>query len=396
MAEPVSPLRIAVVHPFHWHDVPRGGERYVADLAWWLARQGHAVDVITGTDGEPGTEIVDGATIRRVRHVLGRAILGHSMARADSFGIAVHRALRRGSWDVVHAMTPTAALSARAARHRTLLTVMGQPTPEQYAGRAANRLITGQAVRRASGVAAFSQPAAQQVEAMFGRVCDVLPLGVRLEAFRPNLEPRVGPPRLLFAGAPDVERKGLAVALAAMPAILDARPDARLVVPGDREVVRRHAQAVGCEQTEVLAAVDALGQQPMSAMAEIYRGATISVLPARWEALGISLVESLACGTPIVCWDEAGPPTIVGNHDVGVVAPVGRVDALARAMLDAIKLAAHPQTPQRCHDRARAWDWDLVVGPAHDCHYRDLVNRSAGRPPTGRRDRRRRGLAGRR
>src|SRR5439155_26035519 len=44
-----GPLRIAVVHPFSWPEVRRGGERYLDDLVWYLTEAGHAVDVITGT-----------------------------------------------------------------------------------------------------------------------------------------------------------------------------------------------------------------------------------------------------------------------------------------------------------------------------------------------------------
>src|SRR5207253_2517602 len=31
----VRPLRVALVHPYSWPDVRRGGERYLADLAWY-------------------------------------------------------------------------------------------------------------------------------------------------------------------------------------------------------------------------------------------------------------------------------------------------------------------------------------------------------------------------
>ena len=40
-------MRLALVHPFHWDDVRRGGERYFGDLARWMARHGHEVEVIT-------------------------------------------------------------------------------------------------------------------------------------------------------------------------------------------------------------------------------------------------------------------------------------------------------------------------------------------------------------
>ena len=37
-------MRVALIHPFSWPDIRRGGERYLHDLAWYLTGQGHEVD----------------------------------------------------------------------------------------------------------------------------------------------------------------------------------------------------------------------------------------------------------------------------------------------------------------------------------------------------------------
>ena len=44
-------MYVALVHPYSWPEVKRGGERYLADIAWYLGEAGHTVDVITGTSG---------------------------------------------------------------------------------------------------------------------------------------------------------------------------------------------------------------------------------------------------------------------------------------------------------------------------------------------------------
>src|SRR5439155_15671482 len=61
-------MRVGLVHPFSWPEVRRGGERYLDDLAWYLASAGHDVTVITGTNGEPGEGEVHGARVRKLRH----------------------------------------------------------------------------------------------------------------------------------------------------------------------------------------------------------------------------------------------------------------------------------------------------------------------------------------
>lgn len=366
-------LRIALVHPYHWHDVRRGGERYFADLAWHLTAAGHHVDVITGTWGEPSITDDDGVTVRRVRHAMRRRLEARGVSVVDTFGVAVLPVLRKERYDVVHAMTPTTAVAARLTRQRTLMTALGHPTPEQFGLRPLDRRIAAAGFRAAHVRAAFSAASAQQVRQMFGRDCIVLPLGVRTADFPPELSPRVGPPRLLFAGFPGDPRKGVETALLAMPRVLDVHPDARLLLPGERAHHERLHDRLGADRERVLAAVDDLGVLPMTQMPALYRSATVSLLPSIWEALGISLVESLASGTPAVCSDDGGMPSIVSKSEVGAVVPPGDPGALAAGLLHAIELARDPGTPAACAAHARNWDWTEHVGPEHERVYASMT-----------------------
>jgi phosphatidylinositol alpha-mannosyltransferase len=376
-------LRVALVHPFHWADVARGGERYVADLAWWLSKRGHEVDVITGTDGGRDVRTEDGATIRRVPHLLPRRLRRRGVSAVDTFGLPAFPALLRHRYDVVHAMVPAAAIASRLAGQRTLLTALGHPTPEQFGHRPFDRSLARTGIAMAHLTAAFSEASAAQVRMMFNTECVVLPLGVRQADFAPRLDARTGPPRLLFAGFPGAERKGIDVALRALPRVLDEFPDARLVVPGERHHHEWAHASLGADLDRVLGAVDDVGVQPMHAMPKLFRSATVSLLPARWEALGIAVVESLACGTPAVCADDGGTPGILSDPQVGVVVPYGDPTGLAAGLAAAIRLARDPRTPARCVEHATRWDWDRSVGPMHEATYRRLSRavRSSGPSP---------------
>src|SRR5207302_7451408 len=132
-------------------------------------------------------------------------------------------------------------------------------------------------------------------------------------------------------------RKGLAAALDAFAGLLTTRPDARLVLsgPGDQAAAVTRLGPT---------AVEALGLGDLDDVGSRYRDATITVLPARHEAFGLALVESLACGTPVVCSDDGGMPEIVGPPEAGcglVVRP-DDIAALARALDDAIALSHAP------------------------------------------------------
>lgn len=371
-------MRIALVHPFHWDDVRRGGERYFGDLARWMAARGHAVEVVTGTHGPARTEVDGGLTVVRLPHRLPERLARRRVSLVDAFGPTAFAHLRGRRFDLVHALTPTAAIAARLARQRVLLTALGHPTRDQFGARPGDLLLARAGARAAGSCAAFSDASARQVQELLGRPALTLPLGVVAADFPVAPGPRTGPPRLLLAGFPGDPRKGVDRALRALDQVLDVHPDARLLLPGTPQ---DRAHVTGPVSARVLAATDDLGVQPMEAMPALYRDATVAFLPSTHEALGISLVESLASGTPVVATRDGGMPSIVSDPRVGrlfegsATVPASSDDGLAAALLEAIDLARDPATSAVCAAHARGWDYDAVVGPLHEQVYARLVTR---------------------
>jgi phosphatidylinositol alpha-mannosyltransferase len=354
-------MRIAIVHPFTWVDVRRGGERYAHDLTWWLAKQGHDVDYVTGGPAH-SIEEVDGARIVRLHHRHGERLTGWGMDKTQTFGPTALPWLIRNRYDVVHAFVPSAAVAARTARQRTVFTAIGHPTPESV-GRARRGLSI--AVRAAHVTTALSFSAAQALEDITMRNVRVVNPGVRLDAFTPDLTARTGPARLLFAAQAGAPRKRVEDLVAAMPRVLDALPDARLVIGGGGALPTPPPQRVA-------EAIDDIGVGELADVPQRYRDATVTVLPSEDEAFGLVLVESLACGTPVVACRSGGMPDIVSSDDVGALVPVGDVAALAEAIIATCKLASDPETPARCAHHAMRWGWD-TVGPDHLAAYEAAI-----------------------
>jgi hypothetical protein len=73
-------------------------------------------------------------------------------------------------------------------------------------------------------------------------------------------------------------------------------------------------------------------------------------------------------------------PEIVDDPCIGVTFSPRDAGALAGAIDAAMDLAADPGTPERCTRHARRWDWETVVGPAHEACYRGLVARRRATP----------------
>lgn len=371
-------LRIALVHPYSWPEVRRGGERYLADLTWYLRCAGHRVDVITATDGAASVERAGDSIVRRVRNPARPRLERRGFKREDGFAVAALLPLLRSRYNVVHALTPAAALAAIAAGQRTIYTVLGHLAPELVAEHpVAQQRLFRAAVRRAHVVAALSRAAADAVEASFGRRAAVLSPGVRFDSFPLEANPRGDRAGILFPAFTSNPHKGLETLLRAFGDVRSHFPDARLVLtgPGDPSwaFARLGGGAVAPEGVEVRG-VGALQDVP-----RFYREAAVTVLPSLYEAFGLVLVESLASGTPVVCSRTAGGMAeIVDRPDVGRAVPYADVAALAGALREVIVLARDPLTPRRCRKHARRWSWERV-GPEHEALYRAV----AGGPRRG-------------
>jgi glycosyltransferase involved in cell wall biosynthesis len=384
-------VRIAIVHPYPWPEVRRGAERYLDDLSRYLIRQGHDVIIVTGAvrrapegaEPAPRTEHrTDGVTIeRRTRVGGGRAAGRFGVTEVETFGAMVLAPLIRLRPDVVHALTPTGALAGVLVRRPTLYTVLGHPDPGQLGPHALPRAAFRLAVRHATVTATLSRASATALSQSVGGTAVVLPPGVHLGRFPADLTPRTGPPRILFSATLTDDRKRVELAVAAFARLFESRPDARLALSGQGNP-RRALVAAAAFGDCVASAVDVLGPGSPTEVPGRYRAATVTVLPAEHEAFGLSLIESLASGTPAVCTPTGGMPELI-DDTVGCVAAASSPSALGQALCEAVTLAADPKTPTRCVERAARWGWEDTVGPTHEQVYADLAARRSVRNDAG-------------
>ena len=92
--------------------------------------------------------------------------------------------------------------------------------------------------------------------------------------------------------------------------------EASLVVGGSRRVEGPGVEFVGYRTGE--------------ALADLYRGAIAYVDPSLYEGFGLQALESLACGTPVICSNVTSLPEVVG--DAGMLLDPLDVDGFAAAM----------------------------------------------------------------
>jgi glycosyltransferase involved in cell wall biosynthesis len=67
-------------------------------------------------------------------------------------------------------------------------------------------------------------------------------------------------------------------------------------------------------------------------LATLYRNATLYVVSSDEEGLGLTILEAMASGRPVVSTACGGPSTTVVEGETGLLVPVGDAAALAEAM----------------------------------------------------------------
>jgi L-malate glycosyltransferase len=70
---------------------------------------------------------------------------------------------------------------------------------------------------------------------------------------------------------------------------------------------------------------------------EIAGMADVFLLPSELESFGLSALEAMACGVPVIGSDAGGLPEVVKHAETGFLLPVGDVDGMAARTLEILK-----------------------------------------------------------
>jgi glycosyltransferase involved in cell wall biosynthesis len=165
-------------------------------------------------------------------------------------------------------------------------------------------------------------------------------------------DPHRGEPRALFIGM-DFARKGGLVLLEAWPMVRARVPEAELVIAGPAEPPR-HELPLGIRW---------MGRMDRAGLAELYRSASVFVLPSLFEPYGLVLLEAMGYGLPCIGTKVCAIPEIIEDGVTGRLVPRSEAEPLAGALTE---LLADPETADRMGRAAHAHvlgagTWDHVA-----------------------------------
>jgi glycosyltransferase involved in cell wall biosynthesis len=195
---------------------------------------------------------------------------------------------------------------------------------------------------KATLIACTTPETMRNIPRRYHKKCTVLQ-AIGIEAL-PEIEPSCGdsPVTFLFIGRL-LYWKGLQFALRALPEVLRLYPETRLKVIGkgrDAEWLKTVAKESG-----VANSVEWIPRIPYSEIADQYRHKLGFVFPSLRDSGGMVLLESMACGLPVICLKLGGPGVLV-NQDCGIVIDADKVgeEEIQKALADAmIKFIENPE-----------------------------------------------------
>ncbi|WP_051155281.1 glycosyltransferase family 4 protein [Noviherbaspirillum massiliense] len=355
-----------------------GGQNvYVAQLSRHLARLGYVVDVFTRRDAENQEQVVEWEQNVRVIHVpAGPAQFipkEEMLPFVDQFSRFVVRFARRQKvpYDLFHANFFMSGMVAQQVKQ-----ILGIPFVMTFhaLGRV-RRLSQGQAdsfpdvrfaieerlMQEADRVIAECPQDQSDMEQLYGAPperIDIVPCGFDPDEFWPDTIDARQP---LGIGKDEfvvlqlgrmVPRKGVDNVIRAV-AILkhQYQVQCRLLIVGgntpepDPEATPELGRMMAlAESVGITESVTFTGQRPRDQLRYFYSAANVFVTTPWYEPFGITPLEAMACGTPVVGTAVGGIKSTVVDGETGYLVPPNDPAALAERLA---WLHDHPQIAQR-------------------------------------------------
>ena len=364
-------LRVAIISEHasplaHQGSVDAGGQNvYVLHVAQALARQGHHVDVLTRRDQRSLPTAVDMRPGVRVLHIDAGppefVPKENLLSYMPAFGKEVVRLMRRSlAYDVVHAnFFMSGVVGLRLQRQLNLPLVQ-----TFHALGAVRRLHQKEAdkfpeeriemERRIACeadcvIAECPQDAAdlmQHCGVPASRIAHV-PCGVDLDEFTPGdqraVRQRLNLPQdefIVLQLGRLVPRKGVDNVIRAVARLGEGRPWRLLIVGGEStepdetltpEIGRLRAVA---REAGVQGQVTFVGRRDRDQLKDYYQAADVFVTTPWYEPFGITPLESMACGTPVIGAAVGGIQHTVVDGLTGFLVPPNDPELLAQRLED--------------------------------------------------------------
>jgi glycosyltransferase involved in cell wall biosynthesis len=323
-----------------------GIETHVKEVTSRLSHLGVDVSIATTvTDEAPsGAAIVSGIHVHRHKSWPGNA----------DYGLApdLYSYIRRGQWDLIHIqgvhtfVSPIAMLAALRSNVPYVLTFHtgGHSSRLRNAVRGTQWRLLAPMLRRASrliGVSEFEKHYFSSVLCLSLDRFSVVPNGGHLP-FAPNANDHRDDGKLIVSIGRLERYKGHHRAIAAMPAVLESEPSARLMILGSgpyKDHLCRQADQLGVAGNVEIRSIPSDRREQM---AETLSSASLVVMLSDYEAHPVAAMEAICLRRPMLVFDSTGLRELADRGLATRVDIKSSADQIAQAFVSQLRSPVHP------------------------------------------------------
>ncbi|MCI4317097.1 MAG: glycosyltransferase family 4 protein [Thermoplasmata archaeon] len=360
-ARPLSVLWLNQLDPGHpWAG---GAERHIEEVGRRLVARGHRVTVVAESfEGlSPETDLFGMKILRPVpRGLLHAWVLSNArrLVEDHSVDIVVGDLSKIVPWG---RKSLGGAPLVSVFRHFSGQTIFTEaPFPAAPILWAVERLVP--TFLRRSEIVTESRATASILNDLGAHGAEIsrIPPGVDAARFSPEPSARSPTPLIAYVGR--LKRyKRLEHALRAFSLVRATSPQSEFHIAGggsDHDRLVERARALGLSES-----VRFLGSLSVAEIVQLYRRAWVHVQPSCAEGWGLTALESMACGTPVVAFAAVSLPETVGPLCADLLAADGDVRSLADAMVRGLARPERldPMAAQRLAQYAAGFSWDITA-----------------------------------
>lgn len=246
--------------------------------------------------------------------------------------------IKDGEFDIVHTHGVRAnllgRLAARQAGKKKVITTVHSLLERDYQGavlRLANNLAERATRSLTDHFIAVSQGLKDRLVAggIPAKSISVIHNGIILDAIKPAEKPSIKEAPLVGIVARLHAVKGHRYFIEAAREILLQRPETRFLIVGDgsyRPVLEKLAGSLGVSDKVTFTG---FVEDVYSLMTKL----DLLVISSLWEGFGLTAIEALALGVPVVATEVGGLPEVVQHGETGLLAPPANASALAKSIV---------------------------------------------------------------
>ena len=233
------------------------------------------------------------------------------------------------------------------------------PSLRRYIKLKINPYLEKRMLKRASHIIVLSPHVKEYFSDLKSKIT-VIPNGVDFEEIQNSGQKRdIAHPSIFFAGRLE-KVKGVNILLRAIPHIKRLIPDVKVYIAGSGSEENKLKNLV--KELNLTENVRFLGFISGDAKWSYYKSIDLCVVPSINEAFGLSSLEAMACGKPVVASNVGGIPYVVENGKTGLLFECGNIDDLAEKIIALLQNKELREKMEKAgQERAKEFSWDKIT-----------------------------------